>query len=82
MFIICIIASLIEYLAFRMSYQNIIFSALIGQVIAFRYIHFGYLPGQSYLLFGAIIITIIAFILTERDMDINASSFHFEVVSF
>jgi len=31
---------------------------LIGQVIAFRFIHFGYLPHQSYLLFGTILLTI------------------------
>ena len=65
MFIICIIASLIEYLAFRLSYNNLIFSALIGQVISFRLIHFGYLPHQSYLLFGTIIITIFLVYLTN-----------------
>jgi len=58
MFIICIIGSLIEYLAFRLSSNNLVFSALIGQVISFRLIHFGYLPHQSYLLFGTIFATI------------------------
>lgn len=58
-FIITIIASYIEYLAFLLSSKNLIFSALIGQVIAFRFIHFGYLPHQSYLLFGSIFLTII-----------------------
>ena len=57
-FFISLIASLIEYCSFKFSYNNMIFSALIGQVIAFRLIHFGYLPHQSYLLFGTIIITI------------------------
>ena len=65
MFIICIIGSLIEYLAFRLSSNNLIFSALIGQVISFRLIHFGYLPHQSYLLFGTIIITIFLVYLTN-----------------
>ena len=65
MFIICIIGSLIEYLAFRFSSNNLIFSALIGQVISFRLIHFGYLPHQSYLLFGTIIITIFLVYLTN-----------------
>ena len=64
-FIICIIASLIEYLAFKLSSKNLIFSALIGQVISFRLIHFGYLPHQSYLLFGTIIITIFLVYLTN-----------------
>ena len=62
-FLLSIIASLIEILAFKLSSKNLIFSALIGQVVAFRFIHFGYLPSQSYLLFGSIFLTIIMFYL-------------------
>jgi len=58
-FFISILSSYIELAAFKFSSKNMIFSALIGQVIAFRFIHFGYLPHQSYLLFGTIILTII-----------------------
>ena len=58
MFILNIFASVIEYSAFKLSNNNLIFSSLIAQVVAFRLIHFGYLPSQSYLLFGAIILTI------------------------
>lgn len=58
-FFICILASYIEFISFKLSSKNLIFSALIGQVIAFRFIHFGYLPQQSYLLFGTILLTII-----------------------
>ena len=54
-----IVASLIEFLAFKLSSQNLIFSSVIGQIIAFRFIHFGYLPHQSYLLFGTIFLTIL-----------------------
>ena len=57
-FILCLFASLIEFVAYKMTYQNMIFSGLIGQVIAFRFAHFGYMPAQSYLLFGSIIFTI------------------------
>jgi hypothetical protein len=35
-----------------------IFSALIGQLIAYRWIHFGYVPMNSYLLFSSILLTI------------------------
>lgn len=56
---ITIFGTFLEFISFKLSSQNLIFSALIGQVIAFRFIHFGYLPHQSYLLFGTIIITII-----------------------
>ena len=58
-FILSIIASSIEFLSFKLSSNNLIFSSLIGQVIAFRFIHFGYLPHQTYLLFGTIILTIL-----------------------
>jgi len=57
-FFISIISSLIEYISYKLSSQNLIFSGLIGQVIAFRFTHFGYLPSQSYLLFGSIFLTI------------------------
>lgn len=56
--LITIFASFLEFLAFKLSSQNLIFSTLIGQVIAFRFAHFGYLPNQTYLLFGSIFITI------------------------
>ncbi len=58
-FIISTFSSLIEYFAFKYSGKNMIFSSLIGMTIAYRLIHFGYLPHQSYLLFGAIFLTII-----------------------
>lgn len=58
-FFIVLAANFIEYISFKFSYQNFIFSSLIGQVIAFRFIHFGYLPSQSYLLFGTIFLNII-----------------------
>ena len=50
--LLSLLGSSIEFAAFKASSKNLIFSALIGQVIAFRFIHFGYLPSQSYLLFG------------------------------
>jgi hypothetical protein len=58
-FSISIFASCLEYLSFKFSSNNLILASLIGQVIAFRLAHFGYLPHQSYLLFGSIILTII-----------------------
>jgi hypothetical protein len=58
-FSISIFASCLEYLSFKFSSNNLILASLIGQVIAFRFAHFGYLPHQSYLLFGSIILTII-----------------------
>ena len=51
-------ASIIEFICYYVSGKNLIFCSLIGQIIAFRFIHFGYLPKQSYLLFGSIFLTI------------------------
>ncbi len=39
--------------------SNLIFCSLIAQQIAYRLIHFGYMPSNSYMFFGTIIFTII-----------------------
>ena len=57
-FLLALFAATIEYLAYRLSNKNLIFASLIAQVIAYRYTHFGYVPAQSYLLFGAIFLNI------------------------
>jgi hypothetical protein len=56
---LCLLASLIEFLSFLASKQNMIFSSIISMVIAYRLTHFGYLPNQSYLLFGSMFFTIL-----------------------
>lgn len=53
-----ILGLILEYISFRFSFGNIIFSSLISQIYVYRLIHFGYLPSQSYLLLGAIIFNI------------------------
>ena len=45
---------------------NPIFCSLIMQVIAYRLIHFGYLPAQSYLLFGSIFLTILIHLFLNK----------------
>ena len=44
----------IETFVRKISGNNALLCALIAQVVAYRYMHFGYVPGQSYLLFGTI----------------------------
>ena len=46
--------------------NNPIFCSIIMQVIAYRLIHFGYLPKQSYLLFGAIFLTLLIHIIFDK----------------
>jgi hypothetical protein len=53
-----LLAGLIEIFAYKISGKNLIFAALIAQVVAYRYAHFGYVPAQSYLLFGSILLNI------------------------
>ena len=56
--ILCLFASTVEFISFTISKKNLFFSSLISMVIAYRFIHFGYLPHQSYLLFGSIFLVI------------------------
>lgn len=59
LFFMFLIGSFIEFLTFHLSDYNLILCSLIGQVIAYRFAHFGYVPSQSYLLFGSIILNIL-----------------------
>ena len=54
MFVLGLIAAAIEISAFRLGGGNVILCAIMAQVVAYRYAHFGYRPNQSYLLFGAL----------------------------
>ncbi len=53
----------IEYLSFRLSFGNLIFSSLMAQVYIYRLVHFGYQPSQSYLLIGALLLNIFLYYL-------------------
>lgn len=55
-FIICIICSLVEILAYKISKNNIIFSYMIGNVLAYRLAHFGYMPQNTYKILLAILL--------------------------
>lgn len=58
-----ILGAVLEYFSFRFSFGNMIFSSLISQVYVYRLIHFGYLPSQSYLLLGALLLNIMLYYL-------------------
>lgn len=65
-FLLAVLASVAEFLAFKFSGGNLIFCSLVGQVIAYRFIHFGYVPRQSYLLFGTIFVNIFLFYAFDK----------------
>lgn len=58
MFLLGAMAAAIEISVFRLGGGNIILCALLAQVVAYRYAHFGYAPSQSYLLFGALFLNL------------------------
>ena len=45
---------------------NVILCSLLAQVVAFRYLSFGYIPKQSYLLFGAIIFNLFIIYFADK----------------
>jgi hypothetical protein len=63
MFIFYCFCLILEILAYKFSDKNLIFTALIGQVIGYRLIHFGYLPSQTYLLILSILFNIFIYFL-------------------
>jgi len=66
-FFLCIILSFLEILSFIYSKYNFLFAALVGQILAYRLIHLGYLPSNSYALICAITINIFIFKIIFRE---------------
>ena len=60
-----LVAFIFEYLIFKSTSKNLFASALIAMVVSYRFAHFGYLPAQSYLLFGSLIGVIIIFFVVR-----------------
>jgi hypothetical protein len=59
MLLLGFLAAAIEGYVFKFGGNNLILCALISQVVAYRYVSFGYVPSQSYLLFGSIFLNIL-----------------------
>ena len=66
MFLVGIFSALIEMMVYRLGGNNLILCALISQVVAYRFSHFGYSPSQSYLIFLAIFLNILIFFLLNK----------------
>jgi len=66
MFLAGTLAAAIEISIYKLSGSNVILTSLLAQVIASRYVHFGYVPGQSYLLFGTLGMNVILIFLLNR----------------
>jgi hypothetical protein len=59
MFLAGVLAVGIEISIYKLSGSNVILCSLLSQIVAYRYAHFGYVPGQSYLLFGSIFLNVL-----------------------
>jgi hypothetical protein len=66
MFALGTTAAAIEAFVFRLGGRNLVLCALLAQVIAFRFASFGYVPKQSYLLFGTIVLNVLIIYLADR----------------
>jgi hypothetical protein len=68
MFMVGAIAAAIEISVFRLGGKNIVLCALLAQVVASRYSHFGYVPSQSYLLFGALYLNLLIIYFSDKSL--------------
>ncbi len=66
MFTAGIFAAAIEVYTHKFSDSSFVLCALLAQVVAYRYAHFGYVPKQSYLLFGAIFLNVMLIFLGNK----------------
>ena len=64
--LVIILGNLIEFLALRFSYYNVIFAAYFAYVFSFRLINFGYLPFNTVLFILIILLNILIIYLTEK----------------
>ncbi len=53
------VGALFEFLSYRLAGQNWVLCSLLAQVVAFRYASFGYVPSQSHLLFGTVLLNVL-----------------------
>lgn len=65
-FVCSIVFFLFERFVYFSSSGNLILTAFISHIISYRLAHFGYVPTQSYLFFGALLITIFTIFLFNK----------------
>jgi hypothetical protein len=66
LFLLGLAAAIIERLTYLFAGLNWVLCSLFAQVVAFRYVSFGYVPGQSYLLFGALALNVLLIYAVDR----------------
>jgi len=66
-----IIGALIEIFVYKVGGENLFLCSLLAQVVAFRFASFGYVPAQSYLLFGALILNVLIIYLADKILTLS-----------
>jgi uncharacterized membrane protein len=66
MFALGSFAAFVEFSVYKLGGMNVILCALLAQVVAFRFASFGYVPAQSYLLFGSLFLNIFIIYFAEH----------------
>lgn len=66
MFGLGILGAAIEIGVYKWGGGNLILCSLLSFVVAYRVMHFGYAPGRSYLLFGALVLNVALIYLLSR----------------
>ena len=74
MFLIGLIGAGIEFTAYKLGGRNLILCSLLGQVVAFRFTSFGYVPNQTYLLFGSLFLNLIIIYAADKLLSFRARS--------
>lgn len=65
-FVFSMLAVCVELMVYYLGGRNLVLCALIAQVVAFRYTSFGYVPMQSYLLFGSVFLNLLILFFFDR----------------
>ncbi len=56
----------IEVIVYKLGGANVILCSLLAQVVAFRFASFGYVPAQSYLLFGSLFLNVLIIFVADK----------------
>lgn len=63
-----LLAAAVEACVFWLTAGNLILCALLAQVVAARFAHFGYAPAQTYLLFGALFLNTLLIYVVDKTL--------------
>jgi len=66
MLLVGAIGAVIDAAVYRLGGKNLILCSLLAQVVAYRFSSFGYVPAQSYLLFGSLFLNLLMIYGAEK----------------